>query len=54
MNISIALSLVVLVVGLLLFCFARGKAPEIGRIMFAAALIVLLWTAGSVSLRLGW
>ncbi len=51
---SIALAVLVLVVGLVLFLVCAGKAQQIGLAMFTAGLIAaLIRFAGEASLRIG-
>lgn len=52
MDISLALSVVSLVAGLVLYLISTGKVQDVGRIMFAAGLLAtLLRFGGHVALH---
>lgn len=54
MDLHLALSVVVLIVGLVLYRFAPGdKAQQVGRIMFAAGLLATLLEVGHLPLHAG-
>ena len=54
MDISFAISIAVMIAGLILYLVAAGKPNELGRIMFAAGLLAaLLKFAGRAALHIG-
>lgn len=54
MDISFAISVAVLIAGLILYLVASGKPSDIGRIMFAAGLLAaLLRFAARAALHIG-
>lgn len=54
MDISLAISLVVMFVGLFIYWFSVGKLLEIGRIMFFSGLLAaLLKFSGHAALHIG-